>query len=131
MRCFYDHFGTSLWGIYGFHDAFNETENWFSQTYLAIDEGPIIVNVENYRSQFCWRLFMSNPEIRPALHDMDWTFDGDFDDDGDLDASDFAAMLGCLTSPDTPTGCIIADMDDDTDADVHDVALFQQAYSLP
>ena len=39
-----------LWGRYGFTDAFNETRGWTADTYLAIDQGPIVVMIENYRS---------------------------------------------------------------------------------
>lgn len=64
---FYRTYGKDLWGEYGFHDAFNPGENWFANSYLAIDEGPIINMIENYRSGILWSSFMSNPEIAPAL----------------------------------------------------------------
>jgi hypothetical protein len=67
LRHFYHDYGANLWGAMGFYDAFNPTENWFADSYLAIDQGPIIVMIENYRSQLCWDLFMSNPEIEPML----------------------------------------------------------------
>ena len=67
LRHFYHDYGANLWGPMGFYDAFNPTENWFADSYLAIDQGPIIVMIENYRSQLCWDLFMSNPEIEPML----------------------------------------------------------------
>jgi hypothetical protein len=56
-----------VWGIYGFHDGFNQTENWYEETYMALNQAPITVMVENHRTSLVWRLFMSNPEIRPAL----------------------------------------------------------------
>ncbi len=55
--------GSNLWGKYGFVDAFNPTTGWYSGEYLAIDQGPIIVMIENYRTGLLWRLFMSCPEI--------------------------------------------------------------------
>ncbi len=64
---FYRTYGKDLWGEYGFHDAFNPGENWFADSYLAIDEGPIVNMIENYRSGLLWSAFMSNPEIQPAL----------------------------------------------------------------
>ncbi len=67
LRHFYHDYGANLWGPMGFHDAFNLNENWFADSYLAIDQGPIVVMIENYRSQLCWDLFMSNPEIEPML----------------------------------------------------------------
>jgi hypothetical protein len=56
-----------IWGAYGFYDAFSETDNWFPKRYLAIDQGPIVVMMENYRSGLIWNLFMSAPEIKAGL----------------------------------------------------------------
>ncbi|MGE4290362.1 MAG: glucoamylase family protein [Salinivirgaceae bacterium] len=66
-RYFYDSLGTKLWGTYGFYDAFSEQYQWFPQRYLAIDQGPIVVMIENYRSGLIWNLFMSAPEIQEGL----------------------------------------------------------------
>ena len=73
LKHFYHVYGDRLWGPFGFYDAFNLQENWFSDAYLAIDQGPIVVMIENYRSQLCWNLFMANPEIRPMLDAIGWT----------------------------------------------------------
>jgi hypothetical protein len=59
--------GDKVWGKFGFYDAFSETANWYPQRYLAIDQGPIVVMIENYRSQLLWRLFMSHPDVRNGL----------------------------------------------------------------
>jgi hypothetical protein len=64
---FYRTYGQHLWGEYGFYDAFNPQVNWFADSYLAIDQGPIIDMIENYRSGLLWDRFMKNPEISPAL----------------------------------------------------------------
>ena len=56
-----------VWGRYGFTDAFNETRDWWADTYLAIDQGPIVVMIENYRSGLLWKLFMAAPEVRRGL----------------------------------------------------------------
>jgi hypothetical protein len=56
-----------LWGPYGFYDAFHAGQNWVASSYLAIDQGPIVCMIENYRTGLLWRLFMQNPEIQPAL----------------------------------------------------------------
>jgi hypothetical protein len=56
-----------LWGRYGFYDAFNLDQNWTAASYLAIDQGPIVAMIENYRTGLLWDLFMANPEIQPAL----------------------------------------------------------------
>ncbi len=67
MRNFYNTYGKKLWGVFGFKDAFNLKQNWFAQSYLAIDQGTIVPMIENYRTGLCWNLFMSNPEIQPML----------------------------------------------------------------
>jgi len=73
LRHFYYQLGDKLWGEYGFRDAFNESENWFAHSWLAIDEGPIIVMIENYRTGLLWKLFMSCPEIKGGLTKLGFT----------------------------------------------------------
>jgi hypothetical protein len=67
MRHFLAAHGDKIWGRFGFVDAFNETRNWWADTYLAIDQGPIVVMMENYRSGLLWKLFMAAPEVRKGL----------------------------------------------------------------
>lgn len=67
IRYFYEELGDKLWGQYGFKDAFNLSKNWFAESYLGIDQGPIIVMIENYRTQLIWELFMSHPDIKQGL----------------------------------------------------------------
>ena len=67
LKHFYYDLGDKIWGEYGFVDAFNETKNWYAASYLAIDEGPIVAMIENYRSGLLWKLFMSCPEIQRGL----------------------------------------------------------------
>ena len=67
VRYFYEELGDKLWGEYGFKDAFNLTADWFAPSYLAIDQGPIIVMIENYRTGLIWKLFMSHPDVQKGL----------------------------------------------------------------
>ena len=67
LKHFYYVIGNKTWGEYGFYDAFSEQYNWFPQKYLAIDEGPIVIMIENYRTGFLWNLFMSGEEIHEGL----------------------------------------------------------------
>ncbi len=67
LRHFYDDMGDKIWGTCGFVDAFNETEGWYGKSNLAIDQGPIVVMIENHRSGLLWDLFMSCPEIQAGL----------------------------------------------------------------
>ena len=74
LRYFYYTLGDRLWGQYGFYDAFNMHDRWFARSYLAIDQGPIIVMIENYRTGLVWNLFMSCPEIQAGLQKLDITY---------------------------------------------------------
>jgi hypothetical protein len=70
IKHFYYDLGNNVWGEYGFVDAFNETKNWYAKSYLAIDQGPEIVMIENYRTGLLWKLFMSCPEIKNGLQKL-------------------------------------------------------------
>jgi hypothetical protein len=72
LRHFYYGLGDKIWSEYGFVDAFDETKGWFARSYLAIDQGPIIVMIENYRTGLLWNLFMSCPEIEQGLKKLDF-----------------------------------------------------------
>jgi hypothetical protein len=67
LKHFYYKLGDNIWSEYGFVDAFNESKNWVAKSHLAIDQGPIIVMMENYRSGLFWKLFMSCPEVQKGL----------------------------------------------------------------
>jgi hypothetical protein len=69
LKHFYHTYGpTGLWGPFGFYDAFNPGyPDWYADSYIAIDQGPIVVMIENYRSGLCWDLFMANPEITSMI----------------------------------------------------------------
>lgn len=73
LRHFYYVLGDKLWGPYGFYDAFNPGEGWWANSYLAIDQGPIVVMIENYRSGICWDFFMSAPEVQKAMDKLGFT----------------------------------------------------------
>jgi hypothetical protein len=70
LKYLYHRLGDKVWGEYGFYDAFSEEHDWYIQRYLAIDQGPIVVMMENHRSGLLWDLFMSAPEIKPALEKL-------------------------------------------------------------
>lgn len=70
LKHFYFNMGDKLWSEYGFIDAFSEEKNWYAKSHLAIDQGPIIVMIENYRSGLLWKLFMSSPEVQKGLHKL-------------------------------------------------------------
>ncbi|MGC8751504.1 glucoamylase family protein [Hydrotalea sp.] len=73
IRFFYYKLGDKIWGQYGFTDAFNLTNIWFATSYLAIDQGPEIVMIENYRSGLLWNLFTSCPEVQQGMRNLGFT----------------------------------------------------------
>jgi hypothetical protein len=74
LRKFHHELGERLYGDYGFRDAFSLHEDWWADSHLAIDQGPIIVMIENFRSGLIWRLFMRCPEIRRGLSRLGFSF---------------------------------------------------------
>jgi hypothetical protein len=74
IKYFYYMLGDRLWGPFGFYDAFNITESWYASSNIAIDQGPIIIMIENQRSALLWNLFMSCPEVQLALDKLGFTY---------------------------------------------------------
>ena len=74
LHYYYYILGEKAFGEYGFCDAFNLQEDWFSPSYLAIDQGPIIIMIENYRSGLLWNLFMKNEDVRAGLNSLGFSF---------------------------------------------------------
>lgn len=74
LRYFYSH-KDKLVGPAGFYDAFSpEHDFWVAEAYLAIDQGPIIIMIENYRSGLLWNLFMQNPSIQKGLDTLGFSY---------------------------------------------------------
>ena len=67
LKTDYYFLGDRLWGAYGFYDAFDVTGGWWANSTLAVDQGPIICMIENYRTGLLWNLFMSAPEVQNGL----------------------------------------------------------------
>ncbi len=65
----------SLVGKYGPYDAFSFENNWYLPRYLAIDQGPIPVMIENYRSGMFWELFMEAPEVKAGLDKLGFRYE--------------------------------------------------------
>lgn len=70
LRFFYYKLGDKLFKGYGFIDAFNLSDYWFADSFLAIDQGPQIVMIENYRTRLLWNLFTSCPEIKRGMKNL-------------------------------------------------------------
>ncbi|RYD79045.1 MAG: beta-glucosidase, partial [Sphingobacteriales bacterium] len=67
IRHLYEDLGDKVWGKYGFYDAYSETDNWYPKRYLGIDQGPMVVMIENHRSGLLWKLFMQNQDVKNGL----------------------------------------------------------------
>ena len=63
FKHFYRDLGATMWDIYGPRDAYAPRANWISPLYMGLNQAPITVMVENYRTGLVWKMFMSNPEI--------------------------------------------------------------------
>lgn len=75
LRHYYRDLGPRIWGAYGFSDSFNASEDWYDETYRGLNQAQTVVMIENFRTGLLWRLFMSNPEIAPALRKIGFTPD--------------------------------------------------------
>ncbi|MDL5514768.1 glucoamylase family protein [Arenibacter sp. M-2] len=74
MQYFYKN-KDKLWGPAGFYDAFSPQHNyWVAEAYLAIDQGPQIVMIENYRTGLLWNLFMQNEDVKVGLTKLGFTY---------------------------------------------------------
>jgi hypothetical protein len=67
LRHIYSTYRTQIWGPYGFKDAFNPSMKWFASDYLGIDQGPIVLMIENYRTDRIWDAFMQHAAIQHGL----------------------------------------------------------------
>lgn len=74
LEHFYYQLGDRLWGEYGFYDAFNVTEEWYASSYLAIDQGPIILMIENYRTGLLWELLMKDQDLTAGLTKLNFNY---------------------------------------------------------
>lgn len=72
MRNLYENY-PNAWGVAGFYDALSPQYDWVARQYLAIDQGPEVVMLENYRSGLLWKLFMGAPEVKQGLKKLGFT----------------------------------------------------------
>ncbi|WP_133556514.1 glucoamylase family protein [Algoriphagus boseongensis] len=74
IRNLYENYGKKVFGPYGFYDAMSPQHNFYPQQYLAIDQGPMVTMIENYRSGLGWKLFMKAPEVQEGLRKLGFSF---------------------------------------------------------
>ena len=67
LRHFYEDLGERTFGRFGFVDGFSEQLDWYADSFVAINQGPTVVMIENHLSGFPWKLFMRIPEVQAGL----------------------------------------------------------------
>jgi len=70
LKHVYRDLGAEVWGVYGPRDAINLSKDWVSPIFMGLNQAPITVMIENYRTGLIWKMFMSNPEIQPMLRNI-------------------------------------------------------------
>jgi exo beta-1,2-glucooligosaccharide sophorohydrolase (non-reducing end) len=70
LKNYYYTYGKFLWGEYGFRDAFNLSQNWCSRIYMGLNQAPMVVMIENYRTGLLWKSFMSDRDIQNGLEKL-------------------------------------------------------------
>ena len=71
FKHYYRDLGAQMWDIYGPRDAYNPGQKWVSPIYMGLNQAPITVMIENYRTGLVWKNFMANPEIGEMLKKLD------------------------------------------------------------
>ena len=74
VRSMLEKYGDSLWGKYGFYDAFNPTAGWVDDDFIGIDQGPLIIMVENFRTGLVWDHVMQDPVIQAGLNKLGFRY---------------------------------------------------------
>lgn len=67
IKNFNEKYGKGLWNKYGYLDSFNPTLNWFNKEYIGIDQGPLLLMIENFRSGLVWNYVMKDKIIQDGL----------------------------------------------------------------
>lgn len=62
-----ERYGDRLWGKYGYYDSFNLTANWVNDDFIGIDQGPMLIMIENFRTGLVWDYVMKDPVIQKGL----------------------------------------------------------------
>jgi exo beta-1,2-glucooligosaccharide sophorohydrolase (non-reducing end) len=71
LKHYYRDLGAQMWDIYGPRDGYNAGANWIAPVYIGLNQAPIVVMIENYRTGLVWKNFMANPEIKTMLERLD------------------------------------------------------------
>jgi len=89
LKYFYRERGSDLFGIYGPYDAFNDNHNWVKKGYIGIDQGPIVVMIENYRTELLWQNVMKDADIQTGLDKLGIQYPLTYNESAQVGSSDF------------------------------------------
>ncbi len=67
-------YAQQLWGKYGYYDSFNLTAGWFDHDFIGIDQGPMLMMIENFRTGFVWNYVMKDPIIQSGLNKLGYEY---------------------------------------------------------
>jgi hypothetical protein len=67
-------YGNNLWGKYGYYDAFNPTAKWYNDDFIGIDQGPMLIMIENFRTGLVWDNIMKDPIIQKGLNKLGFVY---------------------------------------------------------
>ena len=74
IRSMNERMGARIWGKYGYYDSFNLTANWVNDDYIGIDQGPMLIMIENFRTGLVWNYVMKDPVIREGLEKLGFSY---------------------------------------------------------
>lgn len=69
-----ERYGDRLWGKYGYYDSFNPTANWVNDDFIGIDQGPMLIMIENFRTGLVWDYVMKDPVIQEGLNRLGFSY---------------------------------------------------------
>lgn len=74
IKNFNEKYAAGLWAEYGYVDSFNPTLNWFNKEYIGIDQGTLLLMVENFRTGLVWNYVMKDPIIQNGLNRLGFEY---------------------------------------------------------
>lgn len=74
IRSINEKMGDRIWGRYGYYDSFNLTAEWVNDDYIGIDQGPMLIMIENFRTGLVWNYVMNDPVIQKGLQTLGFSY---------------------------------------------------------
>ena len=74
IRSINERLGDRIWGRYGYYDSFNMTAQWVNDDFIGIDQGPMLIMIENFRTGLVWNYVMKDPVITEGLKKLGFKY---------------------------------------------------------